>query len=91
MRPEPPDLARFRPSFDETGQFPGGNFSFYTYSQEAGEFTTWVLDENITQAGAMKIEDLDGDGKAELVVSGYDANVVYIYTHDEEGTSKSFI
>jgi len=63
-----------------------GDPQVYLLVQEAGEFATWVLDENITQAGSMKIEDLDGDGKTELVVSGYDANVIYIYTWDEEGT-----
>ena len=27
----------------------------------------------------MIIEDLDGDGTSELVVSGYDAKIVFIY------------
>ena len=63
-----------------------GDPRVYLLVQEAGDFQTWVLDEDMTQAGSMKIEDLDGDGKTEFVVSGYDANVIYIYTWDEEGT-----
>jgi hypothetical protein len=39
-----------------------------------------VLEAELPQAGAMLVEDLDGDGRSELVVSGYDDNVVFVYT-----------
>jgi hypothetical protein len=44
-----------------------------------GRFATHVLEDDLTQAGGVLVVDLDGDGKSELVVTGYDANVVYVY------------
>ena len=57
-----------------------GDAGVYWLEQtEPGAFAQHVLEPELTQAGAMIIEDLDGDGTSELVVSGYDANIVFIY------------
>ena len=54
--------------------------------QEEGEaFSTWVLDENLPQAGSMKIVDFDGDGQNELLVTSYDQNVIHLYYPQENG------
>jgi hypothetical protein len=47
-----------------------------------GRFVTHVLEEQLTQAGGMVVADLDGDGQNELVVTGYDANVIYVYRRE---------
>ncbi|MFW5740610.1 MAG: FG-GAP repeat domain-containing protein [Myxococcota bacterium] len=44
-----------------------------------GQFETHVLDPQLKQAGGMKVVDLNGDGKNELIVTGYEANVVRVY------------
>jgi hypothetical protein len=41
--------------------------------------TTHILESGLGQAGSTNVVDLDGDGKMELVVSGYENNVVYAY------------
>ena len=46
----------------------------------AGSFETRVLQSDLPQAGGTHIEDLDGDGRAEVVVTGYEQNAVYVYT-----------
>lgn len=38
-----------------------------------------VLEAQLPQAGGMVVADLDLDGKNEIVVTGYEANAVYIY------------
>ena len=50
-----------------------------------GVFETLVLESELTQAGGMKVADLNGDGANELVVTGYDDDVVYVYVRDAEG------
>ena len=50
-----------------------------------GAFATRVLDDQLPQAGGMKIADLDGDGAAEIVVCGYKSNGVYVYHRSEGG------
>lgn len=58
-----------------------GDAGVYWLEQDAdGAFAQHVLEPNLTQTGAMLVEDLDGDGRNELVVSGYDDNVVFVYT-----------
>ena len=49
------------------------------------QFTTWVLDDNLPQAGAVRVRDLDGDGRSELIVTSYDQNVIYLYYPQEGG------
>jgi hypothetical protein len=44
-----------------------------------GSFATHVLEADLPQAGGMVITDLDGDGCNEIVVTGYEANAVYVY------------
>jgi hypothetical protein len=44
-----------------------------------GQFATVVIEDPLGQAGGMKVVDIDGDGNAEIVVTGYEANAVYVY------------
>ena len=39
-----------------------------------------TLETNLGQAGGMFIEDFDGDGDNELLVTGYEDNVLFIYS-----------
>ena len=45
-----------------------------------GQFITHVLEAQLGQAGGKVIADLDGDGANELVVTGYEDDVVYVYS-----------
>jgi hypothetical protein len=45
-----------------------------------GAFVPHVLTEGLGQAGGARIADLDGDGRAELVVTGYEANAIYVFS-----------
>ena len=44
-----------------------------------GQFETHVLEPQLKQAGGMIVVDLNGDGKNELIVTGYEANAVRVY------------
>ena len=44
-----------------------------------GEFVQHTL-EMTSAAGGMLIEDFDGDGDNELLVTGYEDNVLFIYS-----------
>lgn len=46
-----------------------------------GSFVTHVLAESMGQAGGIPILDMDGDGHMEIVVTSYEANVIYIYEY----------
>ncbi len=48
-----------------------------------GTFTTHVLQANLPQAGGVKIVDLDGNGTNEIIITGYEANAVYIFERQE--------
>jgi pimeloyl-ACP methyl ester carboxylesterase len=50
---------------------------------ENEQFETWVLDDNLPQAGAVRVRDFNGDGRDELIVTSYDQNVIYLYYHQE--------
>lgn len=54
---------------------------FWLEQTPMGWFTR-VLQENLAQAGGLAIVDLDGDGKNEIVVTGYEANAAYVYVRD---------
>jgi hypothetical protein len=56
-----------------------GDPNVYWLEQQEDGFTTHVLQEDLPQAGGMKVVDLDGDGRQELVVSGYEHSVVLLY------------
>ena len=45
-----------------------------------GEFTQHTLEESLGQAGGMLIKDLNGDGLNELLVTGYEDNVLFVYS-----------
>jgi hypothetical protein len=47
-----------------------------------GTWNQWVLETSLKQAGGIHVVDLDGDGRNELVVTGYEANAVYVYVRD---------
>ncbi|MBM4290132.1 MAG: VCBS repeat-containing protein [Deltaproteobacteria bacterium] len=49
------------------------------------EFVTHVLDEGLPQAGGGKVVDLDGDGAAELLVSSFEGDAIYLYVRDSSG------
>ncbi len=55
---------------------------FWIEQLSPGRFETHVLEDPLGQAGGMRIADLDGDGRNELVVTGYEANVIYVYVRD---------
>ena len=63
-----------------------GDPTIYLLEQTApGAFTSWIFDEGLPQAGGMKISDLDGDGVAEIVVTGYENNVLNLYIQADNG------
>jgi hypothetical protein len=45
-----------------------------------GQFTRTVLESCLGQASGAVIQDLEGDGDRETIVTGYEDNVVYIYS-----------
>jgi hypothetical protein len=47
----------------------------------SGGFTTNVLAAGLGQASGMKIVDTDKDGNAEIVITSYEQNAVYIYEY----------
>ena len=48
-------------------------------------FITHVLDEGIAQGGGGKIVDLNGDGRAELLVTSFESSEIYLYLRDPNG------
>jgi len=63
----------------------GDSRVFAILQSEDGSFETWVLDDDLPQAGSMKVIDLDGDGRDELLVTSYDRDVIYLYRAEEGG------
>ena len=58
-----------------------GDPRIFLFEQTApGEFVQHTLETNLGQAGGMLIEDFDGDGDNELLVTGYEDNVLFIYS-----------
>ncbi len=60
----------------------GDDRVFWIEQTSPGQFATHVLETGLGQAGGMVVTDLDGDGKAEIIVTGYEANALYIYERD---------
>jgi hypothetical protein len=61
-----------------------GDPDVYWLEQVApGRFLTHVLQPALPQAGGTEIVDLDGDGRNETIVTGYESNAVYIFQQDE--------
>ena len=63
----------------------GDTRTFLLIQEDDQSFTTWVLDYDMPQAGAMKIRDLDDDGQMDLLVSSFDNNALYLYRPDPMG------
>jgi hypothetical protein len=57
----------------------GDDRVFWLEQAQPGQFVTHVLDTGLGQAGGMKVTDLDHDGKAEIVVTVFERNAVYLY------------
>ena len=63
-----------------------GDPNVYLIEQTApGEFKTMIFDQEVAQAGGMKIKDLNGDGVAEIVTTGYENNGLYLFTQNDSG------
>jgi hypothetical protein len=56
--------------------------TFWLQQTAPGTFVTHVLDESLGQAGGMLIVDLEGDGRNEIVSTGYEDDKVYVYHRD---------
>jgi hypothetical protein len=60
-----------------------GDAHTYWLEQEApGEFKTHVLEDELGQASGALVVDLNGDGANELVFSGFEDDVVYVYERE---------
>jgi hypothetical protein len=53
--------------------------TFWLEQTEPGTFVTHVIEDSLGQASGAIVVDLNGDGRNELVFSGYEDNVVYVY------------
>ena len=54
---------------------------FWLAQQEDGTFDTRILHPGLGQGSVAAVEDLDGDGKLEVVAMGYEDNLVSVYAH----------
>ena len=52
---------------------------FWLEQQPDDSFQTYVLDNNMGQAGGGMVTDFDGDGNAEVVFTSYEAGVLNLY------------
>ena len=58
-----------------------GDVRTYWLEQTApGAFVQHTIEESLGQASGALVVDLDGDGRSELVFTGYEDNVVNVYT-----------
>lgn len=55
---------------------------YFLEQTSAGVFASHVLQSELSQAGGVTVVDLDASGSHETIVTGYEANVVYIFEHD---------
>jgi hypothetical protein len=53
--------------------------TFWMEQTTPGAFAMHVLEQSLGQAAGARVVDLDGDGSNELVFTGYEDNVVYVY------------
>lgn len=59
-----------------------GDARVFWLEQASTGWVTHVLEQKLAQAGGLRIADLDSGGKNEIVVTGYEANVVYVYSRN---------
>jgi hypothetical protein len=57
----------------------GDQRTFWLEQTAPGTFATHVLEESLGQASGAIVQDLNGDGRNELVFTGYENDVVYVY------------
>ncbi|MEC7987300.1 MAG: VCBS repeat-containing protein [Myxococcota bacterium] len=50
----------------------------------SGIFELHTLEPELTQAGSLQIKNLSGDSRTEMTVSGYDDNVLFVYSKETE-------
>lgn len=50
--------------------------------QDAGSFTTHVIEDSLAQAGGGHVVDLDGDGDTDPVFTGYEDDRIYVYERE---------
>jgi len=55
--------------------------TFWLEQTAPGAFTTRVIETSLGQAGGALVVDVDGDGRNEVVFTGYEDGVVNLYTH----------
>jgi hypothetical protein len=57
----------------------GDQRTFWLEQTTPGTFVTHVIEESLGQASGAIVVDLNGDGSNELVFTGFEDNVVYVY------------
>ncbi|MCA9696833.1 MAG: VCBS repeat-containing protein, partial [Myxococcales bacterium] len=53
--------------------------TFWLEQTGVGSFTTHVIEDSLAQAGGAHAIDLDGDGDADPVFTGYEDDRLYVY------------
>jgi hypothetical protein len=56
--------------------------TFFLEQTSPGKFATHTLEESLGEAGGALVVDLDGNGKNEVVFTGYENDVAYVYTRE---------
>ena len=73
------EVAPLEVFFDVLVSGDGDPRVFFFEQSEPGVFTQHTVLEEFGQAGGMKIQDLDGDGDAEMIMVGYEADAVLVF------------
>jgi hypothetical protein len=53
--------------------------TFWMEQTSRGAFAMHVIEESLGQAAGARVVDVDGDGRSELVFTGYEDDAVYVY------------
>ena len=60
----------------------GDQRTFWIEQTAPGTWSTHVLEESMGQAGGVTVIDINGDGANELIMNGYEDNLLVIYERD---------